>query len=979
MNASRPRVASSLASALCLSALGLALAAPAAQAQQHPNRGRGLDPEGTYQLGDLDHVNLFNGAPVLRIPISQSYPLGGSLSYALTLTYSGNVWDLEERLASDGQLYTQALPNRRSNAGLGWLLSLGRIILPGDPTNHTDGRYVYESPDGSDHVLYDNLHNGETPEANVFYSRDGTYLRYKVTSETGTLEFPDGQIHTFDIQGRLTQIRDRFDNYLNISYPVAGTWQLTDQHGRNHFVYFTPLAYDTWTQNILSQVVVTAFNGTTATWDFGVSYPAMSRHCDTDPQTPDTVSVPLLTSISLPDGSSYSIATTDYDRGDGVACNNASGQLRGITLPTLGRLEWDYTTWVYPTSSGSCTDFFARSNGISRRRLRNASGVIEGEWTYTPTLDVPDGCTNVNSRELKVSVNDPLGHGRDHFFSVSLIDTGAWRAGEYGMPLTHHVTDASGTRFLSNRIGGGGSPLVRSEFVRYEFDAAAGTTPPYNLYDGNRRVESSRTVFDDDAGRFADTDFSNFDGLGHYRQTDTNGNFEAGNVRSALTNFNPTRGTFPGTFVMLGSSEPWVLGTFSEQTATEAGVTSKSEFCFDSATGFLDRVRTLKTGTTRGPNDLLAVFTRDTSGNRIRERYFGGDTQSLDTSGDCAFALPADQYAIEHTYQFGTLKTSEYLDAAGTPLSFKSVDQDIDLNTGLVRASRDTAAIQTDFEYDAMGRMRHSRPVSPHDGWTEFVYTRATLPTSLARTNTYRRANGCGGGGCATLAQSETRYDSFGRLSEERTLMSSGSWSARVTTYNGQGWISTVSELGSPGSVTQYLNYDPFGRPGIIRPPDGSAHDVTFAYFGSREVRRTVKVGTSQGVGGQIVESPATTTEIYDRQGRLYRVTQSGTLLVTTHGYDVGNRLKSVSQTDGTNTQTRLFSYDNRGFLSSEQLPEKGVSGNGTVTYFNYDARGHTGRKVDGPNDLRFSYDRAERVIQVREPGGAAEAVESGC
>ena len=185
MNATRPRVASSLASALCLWVLGLALATPPARAQQHPNRGRGLDPEGTYELGDLDHVNLFNGAPVLRIPISQSFPLGGSLNYALALTYSGNVWDFEERF--DGQLYTQALPNRRSNAGLGWLLSLGRIILPGDPTTHTDGRYVYESPDGSDHVLYDNLHNGETPEANVFYSRDGTYLRYKVIVDTGTI------------------------------------------------------------------------------------------------------------------------------------------------------------------------------------------------------------------------------------------------------------------------------------------------------------------------------------------------------------------------------------------------------------------------------------------------------------------------------------------------------------------------------------------------------------------------------------------------------------------------------------------------------------------------------------------------------------------------------------------------------------------------------------------------------------------------
>jgi len=71
----------------------------------------------------------------------------------------------------------------------------------------------------------------------------------------------------------------------------------------------------------------------------------------------------------------------------------------------------------------------------------------------------------------------------------------------------------------------------------------------------------------------------------------------------------------------------------------------------------------------------------------------------------------------------------------------------------------------------------------------------------------------------------------------------------------------------------------------------------------------------------------------------------------------------------GGQTQSRTFTYDNRGFLTAETLPEKGVNGNGTVTYPSYDARGHVRRSVDGLNDLSFTYDPAERPTDVRVTG----------
>jgi RHS repeat-associated protein len=40
------------------------------------------------------------------------------------------------------------------------------------------------------------------------------------------------------------------------------------------------------------------------------------------------------------------------------------------------------------------------------------------------------------------------------------------------------------------------------------------------------------------------------------------------------------------------------------------------------------------------------------------------------------------------------------------------------------------------------------------------------------------------------------------------------------------------------------------------------------------------------------------------------------------------------------------------------------------VDYQGYDARGHAGRKVDGANDLRFTYERAERLTQIATGAG---------
>jgi RHS repeat-associated protein len=613
--------------------------------------------------------------------------------------------------------------------------------------------------------------------------------------------------------------------------------------------------------------------------------------------------------------------------------------------------------------------FGRRRDAADEGRLRPPLGT----WTYTPTNGITD------PSEIKRTVVDPLGHRTEHYFQPL---PGSY---QYSLPFNPNVNDGAG-RFLSSQTYNAGGTLLRSGYVSYDADQRPAVWADLQeLYAVDRRELSSRTVYNDDGSRFADLTRSDFDGMGHYRTETTGGNFNAGDVRTTTVAYNPARGTYkfdpstnqplPGhTFTQWPSSQVWVLETFDSRQASEGGVTEFTRYCFDAATGFLKRQRTLKnSGTTENANDLLAVFTADAAGNVQTEQYAGGDTQSLTANNTtCTMALPAPKYQLNHTYQSGVRATSQYAGA-----SFFSLDQTIDGPSGLPSQSRDVSGIATDYEYDAMGRLTWVKPsAGNNDGWTEYVYTPATSASALANVLVRRRNNGSKT--AAVQAQNQIFFDAFGRVWQEKQLLPSGSWNVRETLYDGAGHKASVSELqtGTPAKKTQFLSYDPFGRAATIRPPDGAAHDVTFTYFGTRVVERTVKIATATSGA----ESAATTTESYDRQGRLVSVMEpsgaADALVTTTYSYDVGNRLRQVQTTSGV-TQNRFFTYDNRGFLASETHPEKGASGNGNVTYFNYDARGHAGRKTDGPNDLTFVYDSAERLTQVRESTGAQRTLKT--
>ena len=701
-----------------------------------------------------------------------------------------------------------------------------------------------------------------------------------------------------------------------------------------------------------------------------------------------TVTVPLLTSVSLPDGSAWSNTASDYvialppsGSWPANACTENAGNLTALTLPTLGRMEWVWQKVYFPT--GSTNKPHLQTNpGVATRAMRNPGGALLGVWSYTFAPGFPGVLT---SREHSTTVVDPLGHRTVSYFSTAVDPSfTGWSTYEYSLPFTRNQTlnVAAGVDLnLSRQTYNAAGTLLRSEYVLYERDPIFAVVTP-DIYNTNRRMVRSRTVYEDDPGTYGGVVNSGFDGLGHYRTQTTEGSFPGSNVRTHYGDYNPAQGTYTvnaaantgSGYSLFPAGSPWVLETPSYLSDSEAGATAQTDLCYAPGSAAVTRKRSHRLdGATQSAQDLVAVYGLSAQGNVTSESSYGGDAQGgIATGGSnlCTMGLPASpEVQVNHTYASGLRATSQY---AGT--SFFALDQTIDAGTGLVSASRDSAGIQTAFEYDSLGRMTWAKPDMGQGGWTQYVYAPANPVGSAQAIVTVRRRDN-GSKAAAILAVNLVSFDYFGRVYQEQRRLPGGTFNKRETLYDGAGNKASVSELttGAATSKTSFLNYDPFGRPGAIQPPDGASHNVTMTYRGARQIDRAVKIATAVGS-----EAAATTTEVYDRQGRLLSVAEpsgsAGANVTTTYGYDVGGRLVSVSTPATVSgspvTQTRSFSYDRAGLLQSETHPELGAAGNGSTTYPLYDSRGHLLKRIDGVNNLTFVYDSAERLFQVKETGG---------
>lgn len=974
-------------------AAAAALALPAT-AVQHPNLERGFDVQKAFQMEEIDSVNLFNGNMALNIPLGQQFQGEGNLSYRFSAVYNSKTWDWEiAGMVSGDDPINVARASRTSNAGFGWRVSLGDLYDPNSVPTITSPAWTYVTPDGAEHQFYPTLTGSNrpctAPSPAACFSRDGSFLRL-TPGNPGEMvvAYPDGTQHVFarivlgnKVHYRLSRIQDVYNNKLSIN-SSGNPWILTETSAtgttlRTHYIHFTAAEiYDTGHVPMVSRLELAAFGGTTANYVFNYQRTPVVRPIlhDNRSQLPNPVSLPLLSGITLPDNSSYSMpVATSYQLDLPSGNGDIPGVLLKIGLPTGGRIEWSYVRWSFPTGESynpsvpprNQPDFVTRSSGVSARRVYDIDGSLLGTWTYRSFLDDPAPISQMPVQK-RTEVTDPRGHRTMNYFSVyqdnSLNPPPDASFNYYGLPITTEQNDGSARRrFLSQEVfAAGATTPMRRIYLAFDIDTGNEASP-----EGipSRRQASTRIDYLDNGTTYQTVDFTNYDGLGHYRSRKTSGNFLSGgsaeNDREEFTNWS---GTLPD------NGTPWILGIFTESWQTERGETSKQEFCFEATTGFLKRERQIRLGTTRTTTDVITEHGRDNLGNTTFEKLFGGDQQAVSTgSALCDMGLPATPAKhTEFVHRYGSLESKR---PAGA--NFFLEKYDVDANTGLAAASYDISDLKTLFLYDNMGRITWAKPDANHDGWRNFIYTQANGTTRAKIRHLVYNNNTTTG----AIQEEESHFDGFGRIyQEKRKFGGATQWSVRETQHDAQGnmteqttWTTNPATAGR----AYYRELDPFGRPKYFDPAEGSHHRVEFFYEGERRVARQYWVGYARSGTGAIAERKAGTSEEFDLYGRLRRV-EEGSInnhpkdLIAEYSYTVDGDLARVltRPRDNTSSQVRTFTWDRRGFLLSEENPE-----NGKWNYSSYDAGGNFARKshaAQATRALGFEYDSFERLIRVK-------------
>lgn len=201
-------------------------------AQKASRPDRGLMPNGSYSISDIENINVLNGNLNIHIPLASLPPIaGGKLSWTISAQYNSKVWDVTRNQQNDDPLTWQPYTVNTPDADGGWAIGrfytmffrdanddFQRLWYPGNSgvpqwdrdliNNNHWLKVVLRMPDGSEHEFrptdsssysggqdflrgfYSVIPNG-TPLR--YYSVDGTYMFARISgTQDWTVYLPDG-------------------------------------------------------------------------------------------------------------------------------------------------------------------------------------------------------------------------------------------------------------------------------------------------------------------------------------------------------------------------------------------------------------------------------------------------------------------------------------------------------------------------------------------------------------------------------------------------------------------------------------------------------------------------------------------------------------------------------------------------------------------------------------------------------------------
>ena len=890
---------------------------------------------GTFDTIDLQNLNVHFAIPFI-------HKAGRGMPFTYDFSYDSSVW---YSASVNGVVTWQPVSNfgwrGLSEAAVGYISNTSSTGMKCQPSgfSSTLSNYVFHDMSGVPHTFSGHAviscagditgfssqaYDGSGYTLNVDTNADAT-----ITSPTGHVLFPPQNLPT-------------------------GGGSVRDTNGNSMAVSSTGVFTDTLGTQVLSVTggapnpLVFAYTGPNSTQpQYKVNYTAYNIKtnfaCSGIVEYTSTSAVSMVSSVSLPDGSSYNFT---YESTPGFS-GYITGRLAQVTLATGGTINYAYN-YADGHNGIVCSD--GSADGLTRTVNPG------GQWTYTRT--------QVSGAQWQTKITSPPDSQNTN---SNADDT---------------IIDFQGLYETQRRVYQGPSTgtLLQTSITCYNGNSVA--TPSNCPTTAVTLPILRKTRFNylpDTTGVQAEID-STYNQSGLIQEVDAYNFGTVGGAVGSLINKTIT------TYATLGNGIVGRPATVKVEDASNAVLASTTY-------GYDETAVTATTGTpshglvTGSRGNLTSVANQANSSATLYRKFSYYDTGNLNTSTGVSTSSSANGPITTYNYAAGAASCSNsFVTSISEPLSL-SRSMTWDCAGGVATSQTDENGQPTSVSYADPNFWRPSSTSDQLSNVTSLSYLSPTAAESAMLFNSNnsvadRRAKVDGLGrpivsqvgrspNPTTYDSTETDYDVFGRSSKttlpyagSADALCSGSCPGTTTVYDAAGRVKQITDSGG-GSVSYTYTYNDIYQ-SIAAPSGENAKRKQLEYDSLGRLQSVCEV--TSGVNSQACGQSSAATGY-----------------LTSYTYDVLGNLKSVTQKNSAATQTRTYTYDMLGRLTSETNPESGQTTYVYDTTAVTDICGTAGRTSAGDrlqrNDAKgvttcYSYDGLHRVTDV---GNSAYSSSNPC
>jgi len=895
-------------------------------------------PFGTSGGGPFDSINLANLNTTLRVPIITKP--GRGVPFFYVLDYESSIWS---------PVLVNGLKTWQPTINWGWsgetdtvtggayyTYALSTNICPGTGLKYSIFTWVaYVDRLGVRHPF--NFTTDYCSQLNNSgYSTDGSKyymsVAYAVPSFRITVSTPQGQsVTNVPADGGLTPATFTDNNGNQISTADGSTFvdtlnttvlAITGAPPQMIYTYTGPSGTAKVTVNYTQKTVQTSFGCTGSS--FVAEYPATQ--------------INLIHDISYDDGSQY---VFQYESTPNTQIGAVTGRLASVTLPTGGTITY---TYIGGTNGITCAD--GSASGVTRVLTPG------GTWLYSRA--------QVSGAEWTTTVTDPN--------------------------LDQKVLTFQGLYQTESQMyqGSVGPNALETIITCYNSNLSSCNTTPVTL------PITRQTITKELPGGQAKTDFFYNNNLATESDVYDFGKTGPGPLLQKTTISYGSYNTGTGLCVGLGNG---IIDKPCSVTVTDGGGHTRAQttYTYDEANTLTTTTGTPQhTSITGSRGNATTVSNLVVGTTVLTKKYTYYDTGNVKTATDMNDAVTTYIYPDPTSTCGNSFPTEVDLPQPPVlPVSLKTYAT-WDCNGAVTKVATDVNGntITTKFNDYSNPFWRASSITDQLQNVRSITYPDFQSVEHVLSFN---------GGASSTDVRLKT--DPFGRpeLTQQRQSPTSSTFDSTETDYDSLGRVSKTSlpYAGSAGTTCagscpgSSRAYDSLGR--TIKITDGAGGDISLNYSANNSPNNNdILIAIEPAPIGENTKQRQMEYNGLSQLTSVCEITSSGGSTAcgqntpqngywTSYGYDAVGNLLSVSETASSSVESRTYSYDLLGRLTSETNPETGVTqyfydkDPGTVgTLCSGTFNGDLIKKYDAVgNTTCYTYDAIHRVTTITYPGGA--------